>query len=638
MTPARISHGKFSRAEYSVTISKEQDKQLRKLASDFLLHMVINMEVLIQKYLRRGQVIVQEGQTQQLSDSDRAVFAQVQRIFASLKQNSLYSDAITSFNVKIKSGLMRFRELGIFIYHGEKDAKKLGDFIFKYTSKFSKEKLGEYFGDEPKFNNKVLKYYLNHFTFEKMFIPDAMRYFLTFTEIPGESQKIERICYAFAARYVEDNPELMDYDACCILSFLIVMCHSNLYNPNVDPRQKMSLDMFKSMAKEIKVEGQPLPTDYVKRVYENIAAKPIAVHWAQQRKDFLKEASSANLKRKEELAKVESIKNFEEMNEALVALKEKKKKKKSRESSEEQTYLKVNNLNLMKPFLYTMWKELSAFFSILIENMPEDSDFEEVVNCAISLVRQADYFDMDQERDAFIMVFVQFSNLDLIENKELTVKNLYFIRTLVDLGCKHPQHLHKGWKILLSTIMKIDYLLSIGAGADKKARQEQKDAKLKSKAKKDIELHNSHQISTFVSKQLIDAVFNSPSVLDNRSVNDFFDSLGRLALERLGQRDFNDIIQRIVSVLGAVVSSNRKFEDQLVFFETVCARYVDLIRASKTKDPTLIYYCVDSLKQVVFQFLGRKETIEAGEQKRILQPLANAAQGKILSNSPRLWR
>ena len=625
--PARISHGKFSRQEFAVTISKDQDKQLRKLAADFLMSMVINMEVLIQKYLKKGQNIVQEGQPGVISDSDKVVFAEVQRIFNSIKQNNQISEAITSFNVKIKTGLAKFQELGVFIYKGEKDAKKLGDFIFKYTEKFSKEKLGEFLSDEAKFNNNVLKYYVAHFNFDGMFMPVALRHFLTFTEVPGESQKIERICYAFAYKFVQDNPEEMDYDNACILAFLIMMCHSNLYNPAVDPRQKMSMDMFRSMAREIKVQGEPLNADYVKGVYENIQLKPIAVHWAQKRKEFLREASMANLKRKEELLKIENTKTLEEMNESLNSLKAIKKGKANKEENEETDYLKVYNVNMMRPFLSTMWKELTAFFSILIENMPEDSDFEEVVNCAISLIKQADYFDMDQERDAFIMVFVQFSGLDLIENKELSVKNLYFIRTLVDLGCKYPQHLHKGWKILLSTIMKIDYLLSIGAGADKKARQELKDSKLKNKGKKDIELSNCHQISTFVPKNLIDTVFNCPSLLDSRSVNDFFDSLGQLALERITQRDFNDIIQRIVSVLGAVASTNRRYEDQLQFFETVSRRYVGLIKYSKDIDQSLNFYCIDSLKQIVVQFLSRRETIETNNQTRILQPFINAAKG-----------
>ena len=82
---------------------------------------------------------------------------------------------------------------------------------------------------------------------------------------------------------------------------------------------------------------------------------------------------------------------------------------------------------------------------------------------------------MDEERDAFINVFIQFSGLDLIENRELSDKNFIFINTLVDLGCKHPHNLHKGWKIVLNTILKIDYFHMIGAGADKKARAESKE-------------------------------------------------------------------------------------------------------------------------------------------------------------------
>lgn len=460
-----------------------------------------------------------------------------------------------------------------------------------------------------------------------MFIADAERYFLTFTETPGEAQKIERICYGFAEKFSEDNPDLMDYNAACILSFLIMMCHSNLYNPNVDPRQKMTSEMFRSMAKEIKVDGQPLSPDYVKRVYDNIAAKPIAIHWSQKRKDFLKEAATANAKRKEELTKIENTKVLEEVNECLSILKEKKKQVIVEENSERE-YLKISNINLIRPYLSTMWKELSAFFSILIETMPEDSDFDEVVKCAISLVKQADYFDMDQERDAFIMLFIQFSGLDLVENKELTGKNLYFIRMLVDLGYRYPDHLHKGWKILLRTVLKIDYLLSIAAGADKKARQELKDqAKNKNKQRKDIELYNCQQITTFIPKSLIDSIFKTPTVLDKRSVIDFFDSLCELARENINHRDFNEIIQRIVSVLADVTSTTRAFSDQLKFFETVSNQYVQLIIDTKDQDMALNFYCIDSLKQIIGQFLSRKETVDSDNQQVVLMPLQRAATG-----------
>ena len=56
-------------------------------------------------------------------------------------------EAITQFNLKVKSGLEKFREMGI--YSNEEQFSELADFIFKYTDKFSKEKLGDFLKTNP---------------------------------------------------------------------------------------------------------------------------------------------------------------------------------------------------------------------------------------------------------------------------------------------------------------------------------------------------------------------------------------------------------------------------------------------------------------------------------------------------------
>lgn len=329
-------------------------------------------------------------------------------------------DAISNFNLKIKTGLQRFVEMDI--YTGEEDPKPLGDFIFKYKEKFSKEKVGELFGDESPFNTKVCRAYINNFNFEGMLISDALRYLFTFFDVPGEGQKIERIVYEFAYKWEEDNPGIIGGDAAGVFSYLLVMLHSTLYNPNVEQKNKPSVDTFCSMAAPIKDNGANLNQELVKKVYQNIANKPLAVHWAQKRKDFLKEALTANIKKKEELCRVESTKIMEEIESKFESQVEREERRKSLklDSQEDETgYTHFTNINFLKPFLGTMWKELFAFFSIIIENLPEDSDFKEVVNCAISMMKLADSFEMDEERDAFIIVFLQFSGLDLIANRYL---------------------------------------------------------------------------------------------------------------------------------------------------------------------------------------------------------------------------
>ena len=136
---------------------------------------------------------------------------------------------------------------------------------------------------------------------------------------------------------------------------------------------------------------------------------------------------------------------------------------------------------------------------------------------------------------------------------------------MVDLGCKHPHNLHKGWKIVLNTILKIDYFHMIGAGADKKARAESKELqKNKSRQRKDIELYNCQQIALMIPSNLITNVFISSLNIDKRGIIDFFDSLCSLAIQRIDHKDFFDIVQKVVVCVD--INFNRVYADQLLIF------------------------------------------------------------------------
>lgn len=536
-------------------------------------------------------------------------------------------EAITQFNLKVKSGLEKFREMGI--YSNEEQFSELADFIFKYTDKFSKEKLGDFLSDEAEFNQNVLKYYLKHFNFEKIFIPDAFRYFLQFLDLPGESQKIERICYKFAYQYLEDNHDLMSDDAVCIFTFLMVMCHTQLYNVNIEDKNKMSQQTFCSMASRCESTREPLSADFCTRVYQNLAAKPLAVHWAQKRRDFLNEALAANAKKKEELCKTENAKILEELDSKMDSIKEEKQKaaKKGAQAPEIRPYIKFSNMNLVKPFLSSIWKELFAFFSILIEKLPDDSDFSEVVKCSIRMMMLADLFDMDDERDAFIQVFVQFSGLDLIENRELTAKNLYFIKTLINLAESYPNHLHKGWKIILDTVTRIDYYRDLGAGANKKARLEKAESQAKHKGKKDIESINYLNVSNLLpsTSSMAETIFmNTAKLIDQRSLVDLFTSLCRIAEEKIGGRDSSEIFNKIFMCL--VINFDRSIEDLLELLETSIAKtYIkiitDLEAGLHPNKNDLIIAVEISLKQILEKFFEHRDIIAKQYQPRLLQPL-----------------
>lgn len=60
---------------------------------------------------------------------------------------------------------------------------------------------------------------------------------------------MERILENFSKKYSEENPNVYTADGAYLLSFLLMMLHTNVYNPKVV--EKMSLNDFLNIGKNI---------------------------------------------------------------------------------------------------------------------------------------------------------------------------------------------------------------------------------------------------------------------------------------------------------------------------------------------------------------------------------------------------
>lgn len=184
----------------------------------------------------------------------------------------------------------------------EGESQKLAEFIFKNVKKFSKPILGDFLGDIDEFYASVLRDFTFLFNFERENMANAMRRYFSYFDAPGEAQKIERISYVFADKYIVDNPDVVDSESGGVFAFLMVMLHTNLYNPNVDAAQKFSLDAFLNMGKAIKTKNnESLSVEWMTEIYHNIKETPLALHVLDARKEFLDTAVNTNMKKKEQL-------------------------------------------------------------------------------------------------------------------------------------------------------------------------------------------------------------------------------------------------------------------------------------------------------------------------------------------------
>lgn len=90
--------------------------------------------------------------------------------------------------------------------HCQKKKKKKGkEFKSDPFSSSAQTQVGEFLGDNDRFNKEVMYAYVDQMDFQGKDFVSALRIFLEGFRLPGEAQKIDRLMEKFAARYLECN-------------------------------------------------------------------------------------------------------------------------------------------------------------------------------------------------------------------------------------------------------------------------------------------------------------------------------------------------------------------------------------------------------------------------------------------------
>ncbi|KAH8857905.1 Cytohesin-1 [Schistosoma japonicum] len=111
---------------------------------------------------------------------------------------------------------------------------EVAKFFIDQNDNLSKHAIGTYIGEVRKeFNMQVLDAFAKLHNFkDEEFLP-ALRQFLFSFQLPGESQKIDRILTSFSERYVEQNPTVFNspHEA-YVLSYAVILLNTTLHNSN----------------------------------------------------------------------------------------------------------------------------------------------------------------------------------------------------------------------------------------------------------------------------------------------------------------------------------------------------------------------------------------------------------------------
>lgn len=154
-----------------------------------------------------------------------------------------YAEAVDLFNdnpKEAKNFLVKHRVC-------EGTAYDIAYFIYTHN-KLSKRVIGEYLGGPEQFNQDVAECLFDMFSFTSMPLDRGIRILARNIRLPGEAQKIDRIMEKFALCYYKQNQGLANFtsskDILYILSFSIIMLNTDLHNPSVQKKNKMTLDQF----------------------------------------------------------------------------------------------------------------------------------------------------------------------------------------------------------------------------------------------------------------------------------------------------------------------------------------------------------------------------------------------------------
>lgn len=87
------------------------------------------------------------------------------------------------------------------------ERKRIQEFLLfpSFTSSSVQTQVGEFLGDNDRFNKEVMYAYVDQMDFQGKDFVSALRMFLEGFRLPGEAQKIDRLMEKFAARYLECN-------------------------------------------------------------------------------------------------------------------------------------------------------------------------------------------------------------------------------------------------------------------------------------------------------------------------------------------------------------------------------------------------------------------------------------------------
>ncbi|GKT51531.1 protein transport protein SEC7 [Colletotrichum spaethianum] len=567
------------------------------------------------------------------------------------------NNAIKQFNFKPKRGIKLLLQEGFIPSESPQDIAK----FLLTEDRLDKAQIGEYLGEGDPKNIEIMHAFVDAMDFTKKRFVDALRTFLQSFRLPGEAQKIDRYMLKFAERYVMGNPNAFaNADTAYVLAYSVIMLNTDLHSSKIAKR--MSKEEFIKNNRGIN-DNADLPDEYLLAIYDEIASNEIVLKSEREAAAAagavpppstgiaagLGQALS-NMGR--DLQREAYLQQSEEIalrSEQLFKTLYKNQRKNAQRSGVR--FVPATSFQHIGPMFDVTWM---SYFSALSSQMQKTQNLEINKLCLEGMklaTKIACVFDLSTAREAFISALKNTTNLN--NPQEMLAKNVEALKVILELGQTEGNVLRSSWKDVLMCISQLDRLQLITGGVDESVvpdvskarfmppqRENSNDSKLSTQSKRRGGRPRSGTGPQGFSNEIalesrsdevikaVDRIFTNTGNLNGEAIVHFARALTEVSWDEIKVSGSNDSprtysLQKIVEI--AYYNMTRVRFEWSNIWEVLGDHFN---RVGCHNNITIVFFALDSLRQLSMRFMEFEELAGFKFQKDFLKPFEH-----VLANS-----
>uniref|UniRef100_A0A7S1PDF6 SEC7 domain-containing protein n=1 Tax=Vitrella brassicaformis TaxID=1169539 RepID=A0A7S1PDF6_9ALVE len=653
---SRIAQGKYTSTEHTNLILPQQQAALQMVALKALVTLMGSVVDWVRRATEDAEQPASHLEEQETEEDDFASEAEKDRMTAQAAAGSASSSqvyqqrlkkaqlqrAIAKFNIKPKKGIEYLISTGQL----QDDPEAIARFLLTQEG-LDKTLIGDYLGEDKSLNQKVLYALIDLQDFAGLELDLALRRFISSFRLPGEAQKIDRMMEKFAEKYIRDNPDKIfaNADSCYVLSFSLIMLHTDAHSSQIRPENKMTKEDFIRNNRGIN-DSQDLPKEYLETLYDRVVSEEWLLPEDQGAKARMESMTAAGRKKFELFLR--ETRGIVTRSTELIKKKEKKK---------ESPYIvaTAETVEYVRFLFEVACWPLLATFSVLLETQDDSLTVEGCLEGFKHCVRIASRFDMPVELESFVSSLAKFTYLTTL--KEIKGKNIECIKTLLSIGLADGNNLGHSWLPLLQCISQLERLQQKKGKEDFLFFSSQSPTSAGSHSQAQIpsrfthQLHQGHTSNTTAASYNILFTGDDAQAVEQMNAENVMAQIDTSAIERLFSRSVllssGEIVQ-FVTQLCAVSIEELSNEQPRIFalqkLVEVASGNMNRIRWVWNRIWTVLrvhfaevamhhnrqvcMYVIDSLRQLAWKFLEKDELSNYHFQVEFLRPFE-----MVMSNS-----